>query len=190
MSYLPHRGCCHVNSPSLQVGMRIVDQWAFAADFHVSNASSRWLRMVRADRWRAGTEKKLRVADCIETKRCSPPGDRKPCIYRSRFREGRWLFSARLLSLCGTTDQVSVRPGVGGTIGSRFVPNDPFGHETQRFISLTKSRFAARLSRLDWRISSRGPNLKVQRRIVSYETSTPRSSISSSTSRRLKLKRP
>ncbi|PWL33412.1 MAG: hypothetical protein DCO97_19635 [Marivita sp. XM-24bin2] len=35
------RGCCHVNLPSLQVGMPIVDQAAFAADFHASNASSR-----------------------------------------------------------------------------------------------------------------------------------------------------
>jgi hypothetical protein len=54
--------------------------------------------MVRAERWRAGTEKELRIADCIETKRCNLPGDRKPCITRSRFRKGKWLFSARLLS--------------------------------------------------------------------------------------------
>ena len=35
-------GCCHVNSPSLEVGMPFVDQVACAADFHASNASSRW----------------------------------------------------------------------------------------------------------------------------------------------------
>jgi len=35
-------GCCHVNSPSLQFGMPVVDQAACAADFHASNASSRW----------------------------------------------------------------------------------------------------------------------------------------------------
>ncbi len=33
--------CCHVNLPSLQAGMPIVDQAAFAADLHASNASSR-----------------------------------------------------------------------------------------------------------------------------------------------------
>ncbi|UOA20431.1 Segregation and condensation protein B (plasmid) [Sulfitobacter indolifex] len=35
-------GYCHVNSPSLQVDMPDVDQGALAADFHASNASSRW----------------------------------------------------------------------------------------------------------------------------------------------------
>lgn len=34
--------CCHVNSPNLQVGKLFVDQAACAADFHASNASSRW----------------------------------------------------------------------------------------------------------------------------------------------------
>jgi hypothetical protein len=33
--------CCHVNPPSLPVGMPFVDQPACAADFHASNASSR-----------------------------------------------------------------------------------------------------------------------------------------------------
>ena len=33
--------CCHVNQPSLPVGMPFVDQPACAADFHASNASSR-----------------------------------------------------------------------------------------------------------------------------------------------------
>ncbi|UOA33883.1 hypothetical protein DSM110093_03718 (plasmid) [Sulfitobacter sp. DSM 110093] len=36
------RGCCHFNSPSLQVSMPVVGQAACAADFHASNASSRW----------------------------------------------------------------------------------------------------------------------------------------------------
>ena len=36
------RRCCHVNSPNLQVGKLFVDQAACAADFHASNASSRW----------------------------------------------------------------------------------------------------------------------------------------------------
>ena len=35
-------GRCHVNSPNLQVGKLFVDQAACAADFHASNASSRW----------------------------------------------------------------------------------------------------------------------------------------------------
>ena len=35
------RGCCHVNSPSLEVGVAAVDQATFAADFHASNASRR-----------------------------------------------------------------------------------------------------------------------------------------------------
>lgn len=35
-------GCCHVNLPTFQVGMPIIDQGAFAADFHASKASSRW----------------------------------------------------------------------------------------------------------------------------------------------------
>ena len=39
--YLSKRGC-HVNSPNLQVGKLFVDQAACAADFHASNASSRW----------------------------------------------------------------------------------------------------------------------------------------------------
>ena len=34
--------CCHVNSPTFQVGMPIVVQGAVAADFHASKASSRW----------------------------------------------------------------------------------------------------------------------------------------------------
>ena len=40
--YLITYGCCHVNSPNLQVGKLFVDQAACAADFHASNASSRW----------------------------------------------------------------------------------------------------------------------------------------------------
>lgn len=143
-------GCCHVNSPSLQVGMPIVDQAACAADFHASNASSRWSRMVRAERRRAGTEKRLRVADCIDTKRCNPPGDRKPCITRSRFRKGKWLFSARLLSpLC---DQWS-RPGATSRLAAPYERSLSvmilLGTKPQNFISFTKSRFAARLSRRD-----------------------------------------
>jgi len=38
----PAGGCCHINSPNLQVGKLFVDQAACAADFHASNASSRW----------------------------------------------------------------------------------------------------------------------------------------------------
>ena len=52
-----------------------------------------------ADRRRAGGTKRLRSAEKTETKRWRPPGERKPCIWRSRFRKGTWLFSARLLSL-------------------------------------------------------------------------------------------
>jgi ABC-type sugar transport system ATPase subunit len=225
--------CCHVNSLSLQVGMPIIDQAAFAAEFHASKASSRWYRMVRAARRLAGTEKRFRVADCMETKRCNPPGDRKPCIARSRFRKGRWLFSARLFS--PLWDQWS-RPGATSRFAAPYERSLSvmilWGTKPQRFISLTRSRFAARLSRLGCRISSRtapcwstarqsqndrpaiftttssrcqtspgrgcrrrrlwamsGPNLTIQRRIVSCETSTPRSSITSSTSRRLKLNR-
>ncbi|MBB5262785.1 putative transposase [Rhizobium leguminosarum] len=32
--------------------------------------------------------------ECMETNRCNVPGDRWPCMVRSRFRNGRWLFSA------------------------------------------------------------------------------------------------
>jgi hypothetical protein len=34
--------CCHVNSRSQQVVLPMVHQAALAADFHASNASSRW----------------------------------------------------------------------------------------------------------------------------------------------------
>ena len=36
--------------------------------------------MVRAERRRAGTEKQLRVAEWMETKRSNPPGDRKGSV--------------------------------------------------------------------------------------------------------------
>ena len=43
----------------------------------------------------------MRKAEKIETKRCRLPGDRKRCIVRSRFRSGKWEFSARLFNpLC------------------------------------------------------------------------------------------
>lgn len=35
-------GCCHVDSPRLQVSRPVVDQATFVADFRASNASSRW----------------------------------------------------------------------------------------------------------------------------------------------------
>ena len=39
----------------------------------------------------AGGTKRLRTAEKIETNRCNPGQDRKPCIIRSRFRHVRIL---------------------------------------------------------------------------------------------------
>ena len=47
-------------------------------------------------------KKQFRVAECMEMNRCNAPSDRWACMVLSRFRNGRWLFLARLLrSLCG-----------------------------------------------------------------------------------------
>ena len=110
---------------------RLVDLQATpAAIFHASKASRRWYRIVCAARRRDGTEKQLRVAECMETNRCNMPGDRWPCMVRSRFRNGRWLFSARLLRpLCdqcsrsGTTSAFAARLSCRlCKISSRTVP--------------------------------------------------------------------
>jgi hypothetical protein len=54
-----------------------------------------------AKRRRAGIEKRFLTADWQATNLCNPPGERNPCMQRSRFRNGRWLFSARLFNpLC------------------------------------------------------------------------------------------
>ncbi len=47
-------------------------------------------RLARADRRRrAGGTKMLRTVEKVAVKRCRPPGERKPCICRSRFRSGQ-----------------------------------------------------------------------------------------------------
>ena len=85
-------------------------QLPIATPFHSAMACRRWPRMPRAERCEQDGTKRLPVVEKIETKRCRLPGDRKPCIARSRFRSGTWEFSARLLrplcercSTCGIT---------------------------------------------------------------------------------------
>jgi hypothetical protein len=57
--------------------------------------------MAKAERWEWGGTKRLRTAEKTFTNDCSYLGNRKPCITRSRRRNGRCEFSARLLSpLC------------------------------------------------------------------------------------------
>jgi hypothetical protein len=51
-------------------------------------ACRRWLRMPRAERCEREETKRLQTAEKIEMKRCKPPGDLKPRIDRSRFRNG------------------------------------------------------------------------------------------------------
>src|SRR3712207_8538048 len=41
----------------------------------------------------AGGTKRLRIAEKTEVNRCSRPAERKPCIWRSRRRNGRGEFS-------------------------------------------------------------------------------------------------
>jgi hypothetical protein len=42
--------------------------------FQAPNASSRWYRIVNAERLRSGTEKQFRMAEWIDTNRCKLPG--------------------------------------------------------------------------------------------------------------------
>ena len=71
------------------------------ADFHSAMAVRRCRWVAEAKRWEWGGTKSLRTAENTLTNRCSPSGDRKPCIACSRRRKGRCEFSARLLSpLC------------------------------------------------------------------------------------------
>jgi hypothetical protein len=69
-------GCCHVKCVmSIQMwGLNF--QTRPAALLHASNASRRWKRIVCALRRWDGTEKRFRVAECMDTNRCNAPGDR------------------------------------------------------------------------------------------------------------------
>ena len=104
-------GCCHVNSLSLQVDVAVADHVTLAASFHASNALRRWSRIVRAARRRVGTEKLLRVADCMDAKLCNPPGDQKPLHRSLSFSEGQ------MAVLCSVIEAL-VRPVIkaGGSV--------------------------------------------------------------------------
>jgi hypothetical protein len=72
-----------------------------AADFHSAMALRRCRRVAGAEPLERGGTKRLRTAEKTLANRCRYLGDRKPCITRSRRRNGRCEFSARLLSpLC------------------------------------------------------------------------------------------
>ncbi|SNT76918.1 hypothetical protein SAMN05444959_1396 [Paracoccus seriniphilus] len=108
-----------------------------------------------AKRRRAGIEKRFLAADWHVTNRCNPPGERKPCMHRARFRNGKWLFSARLFR------PLWERCSSPGAISRLAAPKERSLAVTirsgrpNRLISAFNRRFAARLSRLDYRISSR-----------------------------------
>ena len=72
-----------------------------AADFHSAMALRRWRWVAEAERRERGGTKRLRTAEKTFTNRCRYLGNRNPCSTRSRRRNGRCEFSARLLSpLC------------------------------------------------------------------------------------------
>src|SRR3954471_5552308 len=72
-----------------------------ATAFHSAMALRRCRWVAGAERLERGGTKRLRAAEKTLTNRCRYLDDRKPCIARSRRRNGRCEFSARLLSpLC------------------------------------------------------------------------------------------
>ncbi len=129
---------------------------ARVAAFQASKAS-RWLyRIVKAERRRAGMLKQLRMAEWVATNLCNPPGERR-LLHRP------FPLSEREVAVLVSIVQALVRPMIqprrdltlGGTIRAQFVRDDPLGNtKPRRFIRRRNSRFAARLSRFDWRISS------------------------------------
>ena len=82
--------------------------------------------MARAERRERGGTKRLRTAEKTLTNRCRYLGDRKPCITRSRRRNGRCEFSARLLSpLCERCSTVWHDLAPGGSVGAELVGDHP-----------------------------------------------------------------
>jgi hypothetical protein len=66
------------------------------------------------------------------------------------FPEGQVaVFGTVVVALMGPMIKSRGDLPLSGSIGAMLICDDPFGNEAQPFISLTKSRFAARLSRLD-----------------------------------------
>jgi phage gp37-like protein len=70
-----------------------------AADFHSAMALRRCRRVAGAERRERGGTKRLRTAENTLTNRCRSLGDRKPCIPRSRRRNGRCEFSDEVFGL-------------------------------------------------------------------------------------------
>lgn len=82
---------------------------------------------------RAGTEKYLWVAGFIETKRCSPPEIGNPALSTQIFGKVDGFFLHVYRAACERSLSVMILLGM----------------KPQRFITLTGSRFAARLHLLD-----------------------------------------
>ena len=74
-----------------------------AAIFPTSIASRRWYRIVCAARRRDGTERQLRVAECIETNRCNMPSARGAALH------GSFPFTERQMAILGPIIEALVR---------------------------------------------------------------------------------
>ena len=71
-------------------------------------------------------------------KRCSPPGDLKPCIVFSRLRNGRWLFSALLLRpLCDQWSRPCATSRFRRGVGPQLIRDDTFRNDA---VSLDQSQ--------------------------------------------------
>jgi hypothetical protein len=89
-------------------------------------------------------------------KRCRPPGDRKPCIIRSRFRIGRCEFSARLFHpLCGRCSTSGMTYRFAAPYDRSLSVMMRFGASPCFFRSRISKRLAALVFRRVWTISSR-----------------------------------
>ncbi len=97
----------------------------------------------------------MRTAECIDTKRCRSPGDRYPRISFSRDRNGRWLFSARLLSPLWARCS---RPGATSRFAAAYERSLSvtmrFGAWRVFFMRRRSNRLATLASRRGCRISS------------------------------------
>ena len=96
------------------------------------------------------------TAENTEINRCKPPTDRKPCITRSRFRSGRWEFSARLLRpLCDLCSMAGITSRFAAPYERSLSVTILFGASPCFLSSLTNNRLAALVSRRTCTISSR-----------------------------------